>query len=639
MIALAEAWESAKRLYASANFRQAQEICQHIVRQDATHAEAWLMLGETCEAQGKSAEALAHYQTAVRLQPNYAEAHFRLGNTLAEQGERGQAIEAYRHTLRIKPDHAEALSNLGVTLAQLGQLEEAVDKLRTAISFRPDSAKAHHNLGVALAQQGKPDEAVNCFRQALGLKPNYPEAYYNLGNVLVALKKNEEAVACFQEALQRKPDYGEVFNNLGLLLTEMGQLASAVVFLQQAVRLRSQSAEAHNNLGLALAEQGRYAEAEACYLRALAINPNYGDAHANLGGTFRELGKLEEALACYQLALWLNPNSASTRWNRALLLLQIGNFKEGWAEYEWRWKRPKAPVYGGLRRSFTKPVWDGTPLGGRTILLHMEQGLGDMIHFIRYASLVHQAGGRVIVECPGFMIPLFSSCPGIHELVAEGSPLPDFDTHCPILSLPRLLGTTLETIPAQVPYLFADEGLIEHWRQQLSPFRAFKVGIIWQGNPHHRWDRHRSVPLTQFEPLARLAAVELFSLQWGPGKDQLRSVADRFSVHQLAEELNATTGAFMDTAAVMVNLDLVITVDTAAAHLAGALGVPVWVALSTLLDWRWLYGREDSPWYPTMRLFQQTQMDNWAPVLDRMAAEIRQILGKRLRGTSIPIAT
>lgn len=631
---LTEAWESARELYSSSHFRQAEEVCHQILGTDATKAEVWVLLGETCAAQGRRAEAISHYQKAVRLQPDHTEAHFRLGNMLAEQGERNQAIASYRVVLRAKPDHAEALTNLGVALAQQGQLEEAVEELRTALHYRSDSPKALHNLGVALAQQGKPDEAARSLREALGRRPDYPEAYYNLGNILVAQKQNEEAVTCYQNALSLKPDYGEVYNNLGLVLIEMGKLGQATVMLRQAVRLCPQLAEAHNNLGLALAEQGRSAEAETCYRQALRIKPNYADAHANVGSTLRDEGKLEEALACYQLALWLNPDSPSAHWNRSLLLLQMGQFREGWAEYEWRWKRPKAPVYGCRRRTFPQPLWDGSPLAGRTILIHMEQGLGDMIHFIRYASLLRQAGGHVIVECPDFLMPILSRSPGITRLVAEGSPLPDFDVHCPLLSLPGLLGTSLETIPATIPYLFADPNLVEHWRQRLRPLNRLKIGIAWQGNPHHKWDRHRSIPLAEFEVLGQQAGVQLINLQRGPGLDQVPTVAKRFVIHQLAAELDATTGGFMDTAAIMMNLDLVITPDTAIAHLAGALGVPVWVTLSTIADWRWLHRRQDSPWYPTMRLFHQSQLGDWTTVFTRLAAEVQHML--RTRAASTP---
>jgi hypothetical protein len=299
----------------------------------------------------------------------------------------------------------------------------------------------------------------------------------------------------------------------------------------------------------------------------------------------------------------------------------MGNFEQGWPEYEWRWQRPQTPP-----RPFRQPCWDGSPLAGRTILLYMEQGLGDILHFIRYAPLVKQQGGTVLVECPGFLIPLFSRCPGIDGLVAEGTELPACDVQAPLLSLPRLLGTTLATVPAEVPYLFADPDRVAHWGHKLRPLRTFNIGLVWQGNPHHGWDRHRSFALAQFAPLARLDGVQLFSLQRGAGVEQLRTLAGRFPVTELLRESDGPSEALMETAALMKNLDLVISADTAPAHLAGALGVPVWVALAALVDWRWMFRREDSPWYPTMRLFRQTELGNWLPVFERMAGEVRKLL-------------
>jgi hypothetical protein len=256
----------------------------------------------------------------------------------------------------------------------------------------------------------------------------------------------------------------------------------------------------------------------------------------------------------------------------------------------------------------------------------MEQGLGDMLQFIRYASLVKGRGGSVVVECPPVLMALFSSCPGIDRLVAEGEPLPEFSVHAPLMSLPGLLGTTVETVPSEIPYLFASNELVEHWRQQLADIQAFKIGIAWQGNPHHRWDRHRSIPLVEFAPLARLAGVRLFSLQKGPGTEQLGAVASRFSVTELTNGSDMSPEALMETAAVIKNLDLVITTDTAIAHLAGALAARVWVALSVIVDWRWMLGREDSPWFPTMRLFRQTELGKWPRVFNRMASELRKQL-------------
>ena len=310
----------------------------------------------------------------------------------------------------------------------------------------------------------------------------------------------------------------------------------------------------------------------------------------------------------------------------------MGRFEQGWPGYEWRWK---CKEFGSLP-PFHPPLWDGSPLDGRTILVHAEQGLGDTLQFIRYAPLVHQRGGRVILVCQPPLIGLLTRSPGVERLVAQGEALPDYDVHVPLMSLPGLLGTTLESVPADVPYLDAEPQLVEAWRHRLGSYPGFKVGIVWQGNPKFRLDRRRSIPLAQFAPLARVPGVHLFSLQKGPGAEQLAAVTDRFPVTDLGRRLDD----FMDTAAVLKNLDLVISVDTAIAHLAGALGIPVWVALPFVPDWRWLMDREDSPWYPTMRLFRQARPGQWEDVFQRIAEALQRRLAApvELRPITVEIA-
>jgi hypothetical protein len=332
---------------------------------------------------------------------------------------------------------------------------------------------------------------------------------------------------------------------------------------------------------------------------------------------------MDEALAAYQVALWLSPDSASTHWNRALTWLQMGRFEQGWPEYEWRWRRPRMPP-----RLFPQPRWDGSPLGGCTVYLYREQGLGDMVQFVRYAPLVRRLGGKVIVECPPPLARLFATCPGIDQVYVEGAPPPDFDVQAALLSLPALFGTTLATVPHEVPYLMPGTDRVEVWRHRLGTPEGFRVGIAWQGNPRHPGDLHRSFPLAELAPLARVPGVRLVSLQWGAGAEQNCQLGDRLPV---TEPACGPGDDLLDTAAVIRNLDLVISTDTVVAHLAGALGAPVWVALSAVPDWRWLLKREDSPWYPTVRLFRQKELGPWEPVFEHMAGSLRQMV-KGARG-------
>jgi tetratricopeptide (TPR) repeat protein len=351
------------------------------------------------------------------------------------------------------------------------------------------------------------------------------------------------------------------------------------------------------------------------------LQPDRSETYQTLGFILAEQGDREAALAAYEQAISLKPDNAEAHKNRSLIWLLQGKLAEGWAEYEWRWKCPELP-----ERPFKQPLWDGSPLEGRTILLHAEQGLGDTIQFIRYAPLVRDRGGKVVVVCQRPLVGLLASCSGIERITAQGDPLPAFDVHAPLASLPRIFGTTLAAVPANVPYLSADARLVERWRQELAPQRGFKIGIAWQGSPKYRSDAQRSIPLEQFEPLARVPGVQLYSLQKGAGAEQLGRVAARFAVVDLGGRLDETTGPFLDTAAAIKNLDLVISSDTSIPHLAGALGAPVWLALPCAPDWRWLLDRDDSPWYPSMRLFRQPARGDWQSVFRRMAAELEQIV-------------
>jgi tetratricopeptide (TPR) repeat protein len=631
----ASAVEGARSCLVGGNAGRAEQLCRQMLRDDPECADAWQVLGSALLQLRRPDEALAAARSAARLQPGSVEVLYTLAHVLAEAGHRDEAVAQYRRILELRPDHAEALTNLGVALAERGRLNEAEALLRRAVAAGPRMAKAHHNLGVALAQMKRPDEAIECLEQALALEPDYVEAYVNLGNVLNGIGRTADAIARYEQALKLRPDNGLAYNNLGLALTEADRPAEAVSMLQQAVRLRPGDSETYANLGQAYAALGRLAEAEASFHEALRLDPRNGEAHHGLGNACKEQGRLQEALASYQMALWFNPDAAPTQYNRSLALLQSGNYAEGWPAYEWRWKRKKAK-----QRTFTRPRWDGGPLHGRTILVWSEQGLGDSMQFIRYCAPVKQRGGTVIFQCPDYLMPLLRTCPFPDRVVAEEDPAPQYDVQVPVLSLPGLLGTTLENVPADVPYLHPEPERVARWAERLAVVPGFKVGIEWQGNPYHQWDQHRSVSLERFAALAAVEGVQLVSLQRVHGAEQLRASAGRISVLELGEEVDPPGAAFLDTAAVMRNLDLVITVDTAAAHLAGALAVPVWVAVSAISDWRWMTGRDDSPWYPTMRLFRQKNLGDWDEVFSRMAAELATLAARKIgRGElRVPVA-
>ncbi len=370
--------------------------------------------------------------------------------------------------------------------------------------------------------------AERIFRHVLEVDPAAAQVWYLLGTVIQVQGKLGEAVAHYQQALRLQPDFAEVLNNLAVALQAQGKVDEATACLRRAVQLKPDYADAHSNLGNALQFDGKLNEAEACYRHALALNPDNPDTHHNLGNLRRATGCLAEAMTCYDQALELKPNFAQVHLSRSLLRLQMGDFAQGWSEYEWRFQCKEYAI-----PALRQPRWDGSRLDDRTILLYADHGLGDTLQFMRYAPLVCERGGRVLVACRKPLARILASCPGVSRVISEGATLPEFEVFAPLMSLPRILGTTLATVPARVPYLVADPALVARWRAELGQFGGFKVGIAWQGNSQYCKDRHRSFRLDQFEPLTRLDGVRLVSLQKGFGTEQIREVADRIAVIDL----------------------------------------------------------------------------------------------------------
>jgi tetratricopeptide (TPR) repeat protein len=583
-VSISQALSAARKLHDVGDLRRAESAYRELVDQSPGEPSVWRSLADLCRDRGGLQEA----------------------------------EECYRRALQIAPRDAESINGLGITLGQGGQTAEAIETFRHAISVAPDYAQVHHNLGVALVESGDLDAAITAFRDAIRIKPNYPEAFLSLGNAYAAQGDGDQAISTYRDSLQLRADSADALNGLGLALTGARRAAEATVFLRQAIRLRPEMTGAYNNLGLALADLGMYDRAEEVYEQSLRLDPQYAEAHVNLGNALKEQARLLEALACYDIALWLKPQSATARWNRSLALLQSGDFARGWLEYGSRHSRKGA---SGVR-PFSQPAWDGSPLRGRRVLMYSEQGLGDVVHFIRYVLLLKEAGAYVIVEVPSPLARLLQTCTGVDHLVVEGQQLPEFDVHVSMMDLPRLFRTTLDSIPTGVPYVFPEPDRAARWRARLEGSDRFKVGIAWQGNPHHQWDRHRSVPLAQFGVLAAGESVQLVSLQRGPGTEQIDDVHSSFPLNELLDRSAPDDEGIADTAAIISELDLVVTVDTAVAHIAGAMGKPVWVVLSTMVDWRWMLDRDDSPWYPTMRLFRQERRGEWEPVFARVAREL-----------------
>lgn len=433
--------------------------------------------------------------------------------------------------------------------------------------------------------------------------------------------KLDQAEHAYRRILAAAPDHGESMRALGLLLHRRERAQEAIPLLKRCVVIQPRRPLSHFTLAYVLQENDRLDEAEAVYRRTIELQPDNAEAHNNRGNALRDLGRFDEAEPAYRRALALKPDYANAHQNLGMLLLLRGRFEEGWPEYEWRWE---SPGYAFAKRTLPRPLWDGADLRGKRILLHCEQGYGDAIQFARYAPLVAARGASVILECPRPLARLFGSIQPLERLVARGDPLPAFDCHGPLLNLPRLLGTTLDSIPAGAPYLNAPAALLATWRERIAAEDRLRVGLVWAGNPKHRNDRHRSIGTAALAPLFSLTGVSFFGLQL----DAKATAPGTAAFVDLAEHLTD----FADTAAALSQLDLLISVDTSVAHLAGALGRPSWVLLPFVPDWRWLIEREDSPWYPTMRLFRQHRAGDWASVIERVAAELNAVIaGERTR--------
>jgi tetratricopeptide (TPR) repeat protein len=523
------------------------------------------------------------------------------------------AEKCHRQMLALTPDDPAMHYNLAVVLMAQKRSAAAIECYRRALELRPDFYEAIYNLGVVLAENGEHEAALECYRRVTALQPRFFGGHNNLFQILRERGRFEEALASCHQALQWCPETLEAWVNLGQILGKLDRWKEAAEALRRALPIQPDDARTLNLLGVAEANQDRTAEAVALFQEALRCKPNYPEAQFNLGNCLRDQGKPAEAIGAYEAALALRPDYAEPHFNRCLLRLLSGDYERGWPEWHWRWRCADTPA-----RPFRRPFWDGADLKGRTILLHDDQGLGDFIQLIRFAPLVKQRGGVVLVECPPGLTRLLQSAEGIDVLIPGGDPLPDFAVHAGLFTLPGILGTTLDTIPVKMPYLTADPVDSELWRRRWVRPGEFRVGIVWQGNPTYRKDRHRSASLSFFAPLARVPGVRLFSLQKGPKAAEIGSVD--FPV----TDLGSGFADFADTAAAVTNLDLVIGTCTSVIHCAGALAVPTWVALGSAAvnDWRWLLERDDSPWYPSVRLFRQRQPGAWHDVFERITNEL-----------------
>ena len=616
------------------------------------------------------------------------DATLKLAKSRLRSGQVNEAEAMYRKVLSEQPACSEAVHFLGLAALQRGKLEAALEMVRKSIELEPAKAEYYNNLATVLGRMSRSIEALGSAQRAIELKGDFAEAYGNKGVALEQLGRLDEAIESYRKAAELRADHVDALCNLGNALSRKEQHEEAIRHLRKYVELRPRDAGGRKHLGNALRRAGKPEEAVTAYRMAVELNPKDTDAHNNLGAALQESGRVPEAEEVLRTCLSINPNHCDAHWNRGLALLAMGQWREGWMEYEWR-QHLKQDV--GQRRNFPQPVWKGSPLEGRTVLVLCEQGLGDSIQFVRYVPMLAARGAKVIVECQSKLKPLFQGLEGRHggtgkgrhegtearrhggeegghgegtngengnghfnrqsaigirqsdiQVIAKGEPIPNFDMHARLLTLPGIFDSTPEDLPNRVPYLHVEDKRAQRMRRVLDAAirrhggnnaqrhegtearrhegedRTLNVGLVWQGNTAHKGDRFRSIALAKFAPLAQVPGVRLVSLQKGFGSEQVEACREQVPLVEWSDPQDTTAEALVDTAALMKSLDLVIAVDTSLAHLAGALGVPVWVAMPLACDWRWLLDREDTPWYPTMRLFRQHDLGDWDDVIARM---------------------
>ncbi len=541
------------------------------------------------------------------------------GNGLLGQGRMAEAVACYRQAVAADPGDADARLNLGFGLSQLGQWAEAEAALKEAVANAPTNADAWYVLGTVHVAAKRLTDALPCFQRALALHPDLAPAYRDLGYLHFQLEDLAAAERVLLDGIARCPDFAELHCNLGNVYADQMDGERALACYARALALQPGDAQFVGNMGVAHELKLEFVQAEGYYRESLRLNPAQADMHANLGGLLHRVGRIQEAMASHEQALRLDPGHVLAHANRGLGLLVQGRLAEGWVEYEWRWQTDQQREH---QRGFSQPLWLGRePLRGKTLLVYAEQGLGDSLQFCRFVPQLADLGAQVVLEAPQQLLALLGSLGGSQRLLRHGDPLPPFDFHCPLLSLPLALGISEADLAATAaPYLQPDPARTAHWREWMRERPDVRTGLVWSGSTGHSNDHNRSLPLEDF--MAALPAGMQFVCLQKEVRTADQPLLDACpNILQVSAQLND----FSDTAALVAGLDLVISVDTSVAHLAAAMGKPVWLLLPFVPDWRWMLDRTDSPWYPSMRLYRQPGPGQWAPVLDRLHQDLLRL--------------
>ncbi len=605
--------EDAIRLHAAGSIDQARAIYKSVLAAAPREAAALHGLALIAVDEGVPDRALPFLATCLHIAPENAVYRTSLGLALAKLGKVSEAAAQFVDAANRAPHLAEPRIHLARALARMNRRAEALRILAEAVEMFPERADVWIAKGQEERAHRQPADAEVSLRRALTLRPGDSNILNDLGVIVRAQGRTAEAVSIYREALAIAPNDPLTHGNLGNALTELKEIDAAEEHLRQAVALAPGSVAHRCNLAIFLTREDRPHEAVILFRDVLMRAPGHADAWTNLGVAQLDMGDVADAEASIRKAVSIAPQNAEAHYNLAWVLLLTGQWREGWREYEWRWRMRH---FSSKRRTFTPPLWNGAKIEG-ALLLHAEQGLGDAIQFVRYAEAANARCGRLILECPKALVRLFKTIPAINEVIAAGEALPAFDAHAPLMSLPHIFDTMPETAPNKVPYLKAQD-LKAQGGLTLPKSERRRIGLVWAGSPDNKIDKRRTLPAALFAPLMEETAADFVSLQVGPKAGEAAALPQ----DRLVFACDGHVEDFADTAAVIAQLDLVIGVDTAAIHLAGALGIPVWVLLPKMPDYRWMLGRDDSPWYPSMRLFRQEESGNWEDLMWRIRAAL-----------------
>ena len=587
-------------------------------------AEQLHRLAVTACQTGRLGEGIAYARQALAIDAGRSRTHLLLGMALAQSGELHEALTSLDRAIALAPDLADAHGNRADVLVELRRPVEAIESYDRALTLAPQSFPNWCNRAAVLLDMGHHEQALASYDRALAIEPQHVDVLAARGLTLNTLDRCEEAVETLDRAVALAPDHHLARRTRGVALLKLERPVQAVADFQRVLIERPDDEDALYNGAFSLVASERDGEALAVYDKLLAINPRHVEALLGKGAALQNLTRFAEAVTVYDQVLALDPQRPDAHYSAATALLSMGNFQRGLAEYEWR--RRIAPGSASVVQSFRQTIWLGeSPLRDRTLLIHAEQGMGDVLYAVRYVPRVARQGARVVLQVHAALKPLLAGLEGAALVVAKGEPLPAFDCQCPVMSLPYAMKTELATIPAEVPYIHVPADRVSYWGGRLPQTTALRVGIVWCGNPAFKEDRRRSLKLAQIDPILATAKVFFVSLNPGIGEGERASLAGRSNMLHLGKELRD----FADTAAVIEQLDLLITSDTSVAHLAGAMGLPVWIMLGFAPDWRFAHDRKQSSWYPTARLFRQSTPGDWAGVIERVRLELSALATQR----------